>query len=282
LDISKRQAFGELYELQRVTEVIVKTKVLILDKMTSRVTLGTRLHLGKLEVSEQVMGYNEYDLTRNKHIDTVTLKYPPSVFETVGLWWDIPAEVMQKLKHMAPEALLVLKRVVLRLLASLTMSDATDMLGLETLAHEQTEQPQIFLYDAFAGGIGIAEQAFKDVGQAWSQALKVLQTCDCEFGCPACTMSASETVNSESNSSKHAAIVLLENLLCTRQQASAPALRDHNNASPRIPNVQLQNPKFDGKTHVDPGSNSMMPAPSSKDGPYVSALKASSTSRWAT
>lgn len=228
------------------------------------------------------MGYNEYDLTRNKHIDTVTLKYPPSVFETVGLWWDIPAEVMQKLKHMAPEALLVLKRVVLRLLASLTMSDATDMLGLETLAHEQTEQPQIFLYDAFAGGIGIAEQAFKDVGQAWSQALKVLQTCDCEFGCPACTMSASETVNNESNSSKRAAIVLLESLLCTRQQASTPAPRDHNNAAPRIPHVQVQNPKFDGKPHVDPGSNSTMPAPSSKDGPYVSALKASSTSRWAT
>jgi len=164
-------------------------------------------------------------------------------------------------------------------------------------------------------------QAFKDVGQAWSQALKVLQTCDCEFGCPACTMvifssarmtfflviqtskessriristhtdrlccfpylqSASETVNSESNSSKHAAIVLLEHLLCTRQQASVPALRHHSNAAPRIPHVQVQNPKFDVKPHVDPGSNSMMPAPSSKDGPYVSALKASSTSRWAT
>lgn len=37
-------------------------------------------------------------------------------------WWDIPAEVMQKLKHMAYEALLVLRRVVLRLLAHLTMS----------------------------------------------------------------------------------------------------------------------------------------------------------------
>lgn len=37
-------------------------------------------------------------------------------------WWDFPAEVMQKLKHMAYEALLVLRRVVLRLLASLTMS----------------------------------------------------------------------------------------------------------------------------------------------------------------
>lgn len=39
----------------------------------------------QLEVNEQVMGYSEYDLTRNKLVDTVTLKYPPSVFNTVGL-----------------------------------------------------------------------------------------------------------------------------------------------------------------------------------------------------
>lgn len=39
----------------------------------------------QLEVVEQVMGYSEYDLTRNKLVDTVNLKYPPSLFNTVGL-----------------------------------------------------------------------------------------------------------------------------------------------------------------------------------------------------
>jgi len=39
----------------------------------------------QLEVIEQVMGYSEYDLTTNKHVDTVTLNYPPSVIKTVGL-----------------------------------------------------------------------------------------------------------------------------------------------------------------------------------------------------
>lgn len=39
----------------------------------------------QLEVIDQVMGYSEYDLTQNKHVDTVMLKYPPTIFKTVGL-----------------------------------------------------------------------------------------------------------------------------------------------------------------------------------------------------
>lgn len=39
----------------------------------------------QLEVVEHVMGYSEYDLTKNKLVETVNLKYPPSVFNTVGL-----------------------------------------------------------------------------------------------------------------------------------------------------------------------------------------------------
>ncbi|KAG0560923.1 hypothetical protein KC19_9G025000 [Ceratodon purpureus] len=234
LDIHKKQAFGELYELHHMTEVIVKTKVLILDKVASRATLGTRIHFGKLEVIEHVTGYNEFDVMKNKQVDSVALNYPPSVLRTIGVWWDLPAEVMQKLKHMALDALLVLRRVVLPLLAAMTMiisGDATDMLGLETLAHEQTEQPEIFLYDAVDGGIGIAEQAYKDVEHAWRQALNMIQRCDCRFGCPACTRSASDNVNSEANSSKHAAILLLEYLLCIRKSASTSAPSDCTTAN---------------------------------------------------
>ena len=127
-------------------EVIVKTKVLILDKVASRATLGTRIHFGKvsfessldrlfsknwalfqqlqlvcvanrnfcarlenallitlqfsnvwsgvliflmtfaqLEVIEHVTGYNEFDVMKNKQVDSVALNYPPSVLRTIGV-----------------------------------------------------------------------------------------------------------------------------------------------------------------------------------------------------
>jgi hypothetical protein len=37
-------------------------------------------------------------------------------------WWDIPADVMQKLNNLAYDALVVLRRVVLSFLPSMTMS----------------------------------------------------------------------------------------------------------------------------------------------------------------
>jgi hypothetical protein len=39
----------------------------------------------QLEVIEHVTGYNEYDVMKNKQIETVSLNYPPSVLRTVGL-----------------------------------------------------------------------------------------------------------------------------------------------------------------------------------------------------
>jgi DEAD/DEAH box helicase domain-containing protein len=102
-------------------------------------------------------------------------------------WWDIPADVMQKLNNLAYDALVVLRRVVLSLLPSMTMSDPTDTAGLEVLIHEQTQLPQIFIFDAYPGGIGISEQAFKDIAEAWKRALCVLHSCNCSFGCPSCT-----------------------------------------------------------------------------------------------
>lgn len=53
--------------------------------LTHYMILISVMGIVQLEVSEQVMGYSEYDLRKNKHVDTVTLKYPPSVIKTVGL-----------------------------------------------------------------------------------------------------------------------------------------------------------------------------------------------------
>lgn len=39
----------------------------------------------QLQVKEQVIGYTEVDVVKNRVVDNVNLKYPPSVFDTIGL-----------------------------------------------------------------------------------------------------------------------------------------------------------------------------------------------------
>jgi DEAD/DEAH box helicase domain-containing protein len=46
--------------------------------------------------------------------------------------------------------------------------------------------PTIYLYDAHAGGIGLAERVFEVLPDLLRRGLDTLQACACGFGCPSC------------------------------------------------------------------------------------------------
>jgi DEAD/DEAH box helicase domain-containing protein len=52
----------------------------------------------------------------------------------------------------------------------------------------QTERfnPTIYLYDAHAGGIGLAERVFEVLPDLLGRGLQTLAACPCAFGCPSC------------------------------------------------------------------------------------------------
>jgi DEAD/DEAH box helicase domain-containing protein len=46
--------------------------------------------------------------------------------------------------------------------------------------------PTIYLYDAHAGGIGLAERVFDVLPQLLRRGLETLEACRCSWGCPSC------------------------------------------------------------------------------------------------
>jgi DEAD/DEAH box helicase domain-containing protein len=69
------------------------------------------------------------------------------------------------------------------------MCDRWDIGGLSTPSHPDTEQAQIFIYDAFPGGVGIAEKGFELLPELWQATLEVVRDCPCADGCPSCIVS---------------------------------------------------------------------------------------------
>lgn len=53
-----------------------------------------------------------------------------------------------------------------------------------------TGRPQIFIYDGFPGGIGIAEMGVTLLDRLWRATLAAIQECPCEGGCPSCVQSS--------------------------------------------------------------------------------------------
>jgi DEAD/DEAH box helicase domain-containing protein len=75
----------------------------------------------------------------------------------------------------------------------------------------QAEQfnPTIYLYDAHAGGIGLAERVFEVLPQLLRRGLDTLQACRCRWGCPSCV----GPVNEVGRRAKPMAATLLAHLI---------------------------------------------------------------------
>jgi DEAD/DEAH box helicase domain-containing protein len=93
-----------------------------------------------------------------------------------------------------------------------TICDRWDVGGVSTARHGDTAAPTIFVYDAYAGGAGIAELGFEAGDRHLAATLDVVSSCDCDTGCPSCVQSP-KCGNGNEPLDKPGAVRLLRRLL---------------------------------------------------------------------
>jgi DEAD/DEAH box helicase domain-containing protein len=69
------------------------------------------------------------------------------------------------------------------------MCDRFDIGGLSTPYHPDTQEPTIFIYDAYEGGIGLAEKALEVFEELVDSTRALVDNCQCQDGCPSCIYS---------------------------------------------------------------------------------------------
>ena len=92
------------------------------------------------------------------------------------------------------------------------MCDRNDIGGLSTPSHPDTGKAQIFIYDAYPGGVGIAEKGFELIRELWQATLAAITECPCQDGCPAASSRPSAATTTSRWTSGRAQC-LLEGLL---------------------------------------------------------------------
>ncbi len=180
-----------------------------------RVLPATAAYLGKVRVRSQVIGYRRLQQFTEAVQGEEPLEMPPTEFETVGLWWDIPPEIGREVAARGLDFLggiHAVEHAAIGILPLFAMCDRWDIGGLSTPRHPDTDAPQIFIYDGFPGGVGIAEKGFGLLPELWSATLDVIRSCPCESGCPSCVQSP-KCGNNNQPLDKQAAVTILKRLL---------------------------------------------------------------------
>jgi DEAD/DEAH box helicase domain-containing protein len=215
LDLAARTAYARLANVNYYTQDKEITDLHILKVIQDKSCRKTRVYLGEVEVTTRVVGFKKKAQFTEEVIGEEPLDLPPQRFPTVALWFDLPPEVVRRLYKKQLDfagGLHAAEHAAIAILPMFALCDRNDIGGVSTPLHPDTGQPQIFIYDAHPGGVGIAEKGFDLVEELWQTTLKAIEECPCQDGCPSCVQSP-KCGNNNKPLDKKAAQVLLEGLL---------------------------------------------------------------------
>ncbi|XES78109.1 MAG: DEAD/DEAH box helicase [Candidatus Bathyarchaeia archaeon] len=191
-----------------------KTVDIDIKKRFQEKDTGFKMGLGEVQVTER---YHQFVLKNNEVIlDVEPLNLPPLVFSSVGMWFTVPEQIKAQVQHALQldfaGGLHAVEHAMIAMAPLYAMCDRWDIGGVSTPMHLDTEQPTIFIYDGFEGGIGISETLYSMMEKLFKATLKLIEKCECTEGCPSCIYSP-KCGNENKPLDKRAAKIILKLLL---------------------------------------------------------------------
>ncbi len=213
------------------TDAISAKGVWILRRLADRQYPTYVAEQGEVLVAEKVVGFKKIKMGTLENVGSGEVELPQQEMQTTSAWITVPPEtlarvspsreeiidglraVLHLLHHLAPTFLLCDVRDLGSWLGDTTPVEtgavATRESAKRRLMEAERFQPTIYLYDAHAGGIGLAERVFDVLPDLLRRGLETLAACACRSGCPSCV----GPVNEVGRRAKSVAAALLRALV---------------------------------------------------------------------
>ena len=192
-----------------------ESSVRLLEVDHERPAGRAHLHLGGVEVSSRVVGYQRKDSLTGAVVASEGLELPTSTLITRALWYVLPPEVVDRAgidPSQLPGALHAAEHAAIGMLPLFAICDRWDVGGLSTARHADTGLATVIIYDAAPGGAGVAELGYEAADRHLQATTVSIESCACAAGCPSCVQSP-KCGNGNEPLDKAAALALLHAVL---------------------------------------------------------------------
>ena len=219
LDFDRRKAYARPVDSDYYTDAITSTKVTQLEEFgrlrdgpstgpldgsaqDERGTPALGCH-GEVHVVSRVVGFKKIKFYTNENVGSGELDLPEQEMHTTAYWLTLPRALVDSLPFAGDDrrdGIVGLGFALRQVAQLLLMCDRHDIglvihgeegrpahpapSGSAGVAHE--EEPTIFIYDNYPGGIGFSEPLFGLHDRLLGDTRALIERCPCEAGCPAC------------------------------------------------------------------------------------------------
>jgi DEAD/DEAH box helicase domain-containing protein len=223
LDLERRRALARPLQVEFFTSPLTEKTTTILEVLAERRDGSLAAWLGRVRVTERVVGFERKRIADQERLGQEALDLPAVEFETVALWWSAPRACEETLRDRALDfmgALHAAEHTAISLFPALALCDRGDLGGVSVPFHPQVGCGAVFLYDGYEGGVGIAEAGFARLPELLGRVAALLERCSCAHGCPACVQSPK--CGNGNRPLDKAGALLLARLLLDLEPASSP------------------------------------------------------------
>jgi DEAD/DEAH box helicase domain-containing protein len=154
---------------------------------------------GDVRVVSRVVGFKKIKFYTNENVGSGELDLPEQQMHTTSYWLTLPRALMASLPYSLDDrrdGVAGLAFAMVQVAQLLLMCDRRD-LGLsigsgdegtagEPGVQQDLEEPRIFLYDNYPGGIGFSEPLFGMHDALITETRRLIAGCECDHGCPTC------------------------------------------------------------------------------------------------
>jgi DEAD/DEAH box helicase domain-containing protein len=192
LDLDEHTVRVRAVDAPYYTRAVSEKETEILERLRSRPAGNFRLVQGRVRVTTRITGYERRRVRGQELLSREPLELPPTTFETVGIWIEMPDEIPADLEAAGRHVMggiHAVEHAALSLFPLFALCDRHDVGGISYVRHPQLGRPAVFFYDGHPGGVGIAASLFDRVEALLEATCELVEGCDCEEGCPACVHS---------------------------------------------------------------------------------------------
>jgi len=193
-DFDQRKAYVKSVDCDYYTDAIKYSKVTILDDRSGSADAAPGRH-GEVHVVARVIGFKKIRFYTNENVGSGELDLPEQQMHTTSWWLTLPKDVMAALPWSMEEkrdGISGVAHAMSTIAPLLLMCDRRD-LGVSVNAGNEpgsssaaNDEPTIFLYDNYPGGIGFSAPLFEMQDRLLDASAELIAGCECERGCPSC------------------------------------------------------------------------------------------------
>ncbi|MFX0005822.1 MAG: DEAD/DEAH box helicase [Candidatus Hermodarchaeota archaeon] len=221
LDINERIVYLKKADVDFYTQSLKHTNIIPLEVISANkigLTNNIETFFGKVKVEHEYYSYKVIDTITQEIRSRHPLEEIPLIeFESQALWFYVPFEHQKTLELEGFDlggTIHAIEHAMIAVAPVLAQISRWDLGGVSIDFDPIRQQPIIYIYDAYRGGIGIAETLYYNLNELIKLAYDLIDSCSCKTsdGCPVCIMSP-KCGNNNDPLDKNGALFLLKKLL---------------------------------------------------------------------